>query len=283
MFQKTRKIIMNILKKGMSHTFELSLSKNKNYTKTLLCVRVGGSITAEAALVVPVFVLFLVLFLGIFRIQQVELQVNQALSYTATVLSMDTEMELIKSLRAKSIFIQQLEVEECRESYIKGGWQQMELTLADSDADYVRANVNYEICLPVNLFGKQYVEVNQYAVARRWAGNKSDEDQENSWVYITPFGTAYHKVSSCRYLDLSIWGVTKVQIATLRNKSDGKYKACSVCDAATASGETIVYVTDYGNLYHKSLECRNLKRTVYRVSVDAVSGRSPCQKCYGEE
>lgn len=249
-------------------------------TKTLPCIRDKGSVTVEAACVVPICLLFLVLFLGLFRVQQVEMQVNQALSYTVTELSVDSGWELLEHLQTRSIFLNELKDQGCKKQYIQDGWQGITLSMAESDEFFVRLKATYHICLPVNMFGKQYVEVTQSAVARRWNGGRGSESQSDQWVYITPFGISYHTTPSCRYLDLTIWAAPKVQITTLRNKEGGKYYACTSCGKSAPDSDTgTVYVTDYGELYHQSLDCGSLKRTIYRVRLEQAEGRSLCQKC----
>ena len=259
-------------------------SKKLTNTKTLPCVRIRASITAEAAMAVPIFVLFLVLFLGLFRIEQVELQVNQALSYTASVLAMDGEQSLLDSFQARHLFVNQLKEQECQEQYIQDGFRGITLSLTASDNNVVQITADYHICLPVNLFGKSSVAVTQSAASRRWTGSQRGAEGDSRWVYITPFGTAYHRSSSCRYLDLSVWAAPKGQVQELRNKQGGRYYPCPGCRRTSDGMErSTVYVTDYGSLYHQSLDCKNLKRTVYRVPAKSVENRSPCQKCYGSE
>lgn len=250
-------------------------------TKTLPCIRVQGSLTAEAALVMPFVVLFLALFLGLFRVEQVEMQVNQALSYTVQELAIKTDETLLIPLRAKSLFIKSLKEQGLKAVHIQDGWNGFQLSWAESDAQTIRLRVDYQIRLPMNVFGKQSLGVTQSAMARRWTGQSADAIQSDQWVYVTPYGTAYHKASDCRYLDLSVWATTQAQITTLRNQDGKKYAPCKACITAPEDGNSSIYVTDYGEVYHAALSCIGLKRTVYRISQDLAVGRSPCQKCYG--
>lgn len=261
---------------------KIGIKKCTTYTKTLPCIRIQASITTEAALVVPFFVLFLVLILGLFRVELVETQMNQALSYTVSKVAMEAETDLLEEVKTRAVLLDELKNQECNLAYIENGWQGIGLDMSESDALTVRIRATYQISLPVNVFGKQYVEVIQSAVARRWNGYQSSLYTDNQWVYITPQGTAYHSSSSCSYLDLSIWATDRVRITSLRNKDGSRYDPCNACGAHKKDQEAgTVYVTDYGELYHQSLDCRNLKRTVYRVSLDEMTSRTPCSKCYG--
>ena len=52
-------------------------------TKTLPCIRKKGSMTVGASFALPVFILCMALFLGLFRVLQAETQIEQALNYAA--------------------------------------------------------------------------------------------------------------------------------------------------------------------------------------------------------
>ena len=238
----------------------------------------------------PLFVFFLALFLGLFRVLMVEIQVNEALQYaagTVAAYSFSTDEEesvsdtLLSSVSADVLFYQQLKEEGGDSSHFNGGFVGISVSTAQSDELYVVVTADYEIRLPVAFFGKQYVDVSQHASARKWNGFQDDQaGGDDTYVYVTPYGTVYHKSTSCSYLDLSTRAVSVSELDTLRNKSGGIYYACSSCDAEGAQGT--VYITDYGTEYHTSLSCSRLKRTVYRIALSEVGSRSACSKCYGE-
>lgn len=103
-----------------------------------------------------------------------------------------------------------------------------------------------------------------------------ETDEET--VYVTETGVVYHRDYHCNYLELSIRMVTADSIDGLRNKEQGKYYPCEHCaEKGTQKG---VYITDYGNRYHNSLNCSGLKRTIYAVPLSEASvGRGACTKC----
>ena len=260
--------------------------------KPVLCRRnfsADGSFTVEAAMAAPLFLFFLALFLGLFRVMMVEIQVNEALQYAAGKVAEyiwdeeeDAAGEVLSLVSADALFYEKLEDGGCQSEWLKNGFIGISVGTAESDDLFVNVTADYEIRLPVAYFGLQYVEVSQHASARKWNGWQDGlyGDGEEEWVYITPYGTVYHESTSCSYLDLSVQAVSLSEVDGLRNKSGGIYYACSRCGAEDASGT--VYVTDYGTEYHASLNCSSLKRTVYRVALSEVGDRSACSKCCGD-
>lgn len=251
-------------------------------TKTLLCVRWKASLTVEAAMIMPFFVLFFVLFLALFQVLMTETQMNQALSYTVSKVAMESGrfVSEAENLAVKKMLIEQLKMQGCKEERIVDGWEGI-ICVPVSAGELVRINVIYDVALPFHVFGTQEILVSQSAAARRWSGRKTTESSYTHWVYITPFGAAYHKNISCSYLDLSVWSLLENQVSDARNKAGGRYAPCLLCkdDTVVSGDDTTVYVTDYGRLYHYSLSCSSIKRTVWRVMKENAGSRYPCQKC----
>ena len=102
------------------------------------------------------------------------------------------------------------------------------------------------------------------------------DDLDDEWVYITPYGTVYHRDRACRYLDLNIRAVSRQSLLTLRNADRKIYRPCESCGL---SGNRTVYVTDYGERYHNSLSCSGLKRTIYMIKLSQTGGKKACSKC----
>ena len=111
-----------------------------------------------------------------------------------------------------------------------------------------------------------------YDVERRAEGG----DGEETWVYITDGGSAYHMARNCTHLTLSITLAGKDELEGLRNESGGRYSPCEKCGG---DGSGIVYITREGDRYHNTIECSGLKRSVRCVPLSEAGGRSPCSRC----
>ena len=133
--------------------------------------------------------------------------------------------------------------------------------------------------MPIGFFDIDTFNMSQKSVSRKWIGKAITEASED-YVYITDYGTVYHKSKSCSHLDLSINRVNLGEIKLLRNKNGGKYSACSKC-AEKIPEFSMVYVTDYGTLYHGDVSCSALKRTIRIVPLSEVFDMPACSKCGG--
>lgn len=179
---------------------------------------------------------------------------------------------------AEVLFRKHLKEQNARMEYIRGGALGISLLGTDMEGDYVHIKAEYRIKLPIGLFGKHEFLVHQQAKSRKWTGDNQAESESVEWVYITPTGSAYHSTAQCPYLDLSIRTVAFEEVEKQRNHSGGKYKVCRKCGKGCGS---LVYITDYGDVYHGDIACTGLKRSVQRVKLSEISGRHACSKCGG--
>lgn len=107
-------------------------------------------------------------------------------------------------------------------------------------------------------------------------GNETDSESSGETVYVTATGKVYHKDLNCTHIKLSIQSISRDSLSEKRNVSGGKYHACEKCGAGI--GNT-VYITEYGDRYHSSLDCSGLKRSVVEVHKEDLEGWKACSKC----
>lgn len=96
-------------------------------------------------------------------------------------------------------------------------------------------------------------------------------------VYVTEYGTVYHESRACSYLNVVIRSAALAEVEQERNSSGRKYTLCERCDNRTAT-ET-VYLSAGGTRYHLVADCSALKRTVEEKSRDDVADLPACHKC----
>jgi hypothetical protein len=271
--------------------------------------RLPASLTVEAAFAVPLVMFLLLLILGFFYVLQTEICVTQALSDTARKMAaaygtVETAADSFAGLDRKQVSGEQNRAKQflkkavsvgtakgmvsadlgkngCWLDAIRGGAGGVLLSGSDTAGDYVDLKAVYVVKMPISFFGLRDLPLKVHVKARKWTGYREESEggSNNGTVYITPYGKAYHKTTSCRYLDLSIRAVGIGEVAGLRNLDGGKYYRCSCC----RSGSTQVYITNYGTEYHSDRGCRDLKRTIFQVKEGDVGSRHPCSGCCGGE
>ncbi len=117
---------------------------------------------------------------------------------------------------------------------------------------------------------------------RTWTGRSTDQDfkwnqkgKETPVVYVARNGEVYHTDPECTHIRLSVRSVPDSQLEKLRNEGGEKYHACELC----GGGSGTVYITDFGNRYHGSLQCSGLKRSILEIPAAELDGLRPCSRC----
>lgn len=241
----------------------------------------SGSLTVEAAIILPLLTYFFVSILFFFRIMQVQIVVQDAINNTGRKMALSREKDTGVALAiAKGMFLSEIEDKTLIESYVEGGAWGVSLTESQFDEEQIHLKANYQICLPMQLFWKVEFDMQQQADCRRWNGwhYSADNEGADTWVYVTETGVVYHIKETCSHLELSIRSVKKEQLADLRNESGGRYRTCSQCGDGDAIGGN-VYITNQGACYHVDLNCSGIKRTVHMIRKSEVENRSCCSRC----
>ena len=254
-----------------------------------------GSFTVEAALILPALACFFSFILFFFQIMQIQLSVQTALEKTGRNLAIlavrevdgegDEKENVVDSVGylalAKASVYLELQKDAYIQKYVNGGAMGISLLLSEMDGDYILLNVNYKVKFPLEILGKQSFNISQQTCFRKWTGwHVVDiQKQKDMLVYVTMYGEVYHMRKSCPYLTLSVQKVKRAYVPILRNANGAKYKECFACKNENADC-TFVYVTQYGEKYHYSMECRGLKRTIYQKSISEVGEMESCTKCW---
>lgn len=246
------------------------------------CTSIDGSYTLEAAVIIPLFVGFMVSLLIFFRVMQVQTEVQEALSYASRMTAVEC-CELNNKggnlATSEALFRKEVAKYSPVKQFVRHGTAGISLISSKFDGDYIHLKAKYEVKLPIGFFGKTGINICQSSISRKWTGkNIADSGTSDPYVYYTDTGTVYHTTASCRYLDLTVRAENYANVGGLRNLGGAKYYACS-CVVAGISGNATVYVTDYGTNYHSSMNCHGLKRTVHMVKLSEVGGKPACSKC----
>lgn len=218
----------------------LSICPNE---RTSLCILRRGSLTVEAALIMPFFLMVLLTFFSFF-------------SHYASA----AELKGKAAAEAKKVGIVMGSM---------GAAESGDVTI------YKTAQTEWLWVNPFQI-SKQVV---QKAVCRGWIGF-TELGITETYVYITPEGSVYHLYSDCTHLNLSIRQVDLVTAKKSKNDYGQKYRKCELCNSSFG---ILVYITSEGDCYHSERSCSGLKRTIRQVPLSQVSGRSACIRCMSRE
>lgn len=254
--------------------------------ETPQCTCLLGSLTVEAAVIIPLFAAFFSFLLFYFQVMNVQLAVQGALEESARELAILSVKELegpeeeIHYLPIANGLVAFKLSEKGVLHYVRGGIAGVSLFQSDFGQDEICLRADYVMCFPIKIFGNRDFLVSQSAYYRKWNGlsGRAVKSESDELVYMTEHGEVYHVKRSCPYLALSIRKILRGQLEKERNESGEKYEACEVCCKKDNFGSA-VYVTDYGDRYHDTMTCSGLKRTIYQKRLSEVGGVPSCRKC----
>ncbi|RDU25076.1 TadE/TadG family type IV pilus assembly protein [Anaerosacchariphilus polymeriproducens] len=247
--------------------------------------RIAGSFSVEAALVLPLFLWFVITLFYFFIFINIQGDITLGMSKVCKELGQyqfcqEEYSNYFTENYVKESILCEIKKSKFNNSCIKDGLSGINCKLDNINKNRIDILLKYNFHVPVPLFDLAKWPVVQRSYVHSWTGfdkNETNKNQEET-VYITEDGSAYHKYRSCAYLDLNIRSVEMKDISKIRNKSGRKYLPCEKCVKSKQC--KIVYITDWGDKYHTSLNCSGLKRTVYAVPISQVGNRHKCPKCW---
>jgi len=261
-----------------------------------------GSLTLEAAMVLPIILLIFTGFLSFFSFLEIEVRLQNALNYVSQRIAAyyyvvdhleaeniteeiqaEVALPVIKTALTPGI-VKEMVCEELGDAFsdekiIVGGKSGLSFIGSGYDSVYqtIRVQVYYRLQIPLFSGISLSKMISQKAVYRAWTGSNFEESSEETYVYVTQNGTVYHTSLSCTYLNISAREVAFSTLEALRNMNGEKYTACSLC--CKESTAEIVYVTNYGNKYHLDQNCTAIRRDVKTIPLSEVGELPLCERC----
>lgn len=104
-------------------------------------------------------------------------------------------------------------------------------------------------------------------------GTEAGQEQ----VYVARYGVVYHTDSHCIYLNPQIREVPASRLDTIRSGDGSIYHACELCHPQKSG---MVLITKEGNRYHCDPSCGGIGRSVSEMTKDqAAENLRPCPIC----
>lgn len=261
--------------------------ESKRRTVPSVSFSLSGSLTVEAALVLPLFLGAVLALAGLFQALSVCERINYQLCMAGRELAAySLARDGISITEAYAAFYGEAAAGDIPVSGIVGGYGGILLNVSeDENRGTVELKAVYRIRIPGYLIADRSVMVTDRIYFRPWIGGKlaeasvHDGESGSSQVYVAEHGVVYHTNAACTYLQLSIHQHTLAQVANLRNKYGAKYYPCESCGNG-ATGNS-VYITDTGRAWHWDRQCSGLKRELHTCSEEEAveKGLRPCSRC----
>ncbi len=262
-----------------------------------------GSMTVEASIALPLFIFFFVNIMTLFNIVKVQSDIGAAFHQTGSEMSLRAfDLRYAEGMGseggatgidalvgAAGVFYAKSRIrdylgDELEKSVVTNGtdgisflWSRV--LLGNDIIDLVG---DYKVHPLIPLIGfKEFTVRNRY-YGHAWTGYDislglgADEEQEEV-VYVTETGEVYHRNIDCGHLYIKVRSADFGNISHERNNSGTRYLPCEYCGGGIAAGN--VFVTDYGDRYHSTINCQGLKRKIYTIKLSEVGGRRPCSSC----
>lgn len=258
-----------------------------------------GSMTVEAAIVVPLFLFFIYGLLCTGQMLLTNAEVSRSLTQTARqtaklyylselkkettdVYGTDNPVSGDGQVRdsgggspagygaAKARFMSM--VDSGKLSGVRGGAAGISLAgsrvLNSRDEVELKAGYFYEV--PVPLIGNRYIHLRCCAVSKAYTGRKGGfglSGAGGEYVYVTEHGSVYHDDPACTYISISVKRAGDPSLAGRR--------ICRHCRGSDGSG----YVTVYGDVIHTNRNCSSINRTVRLIPKGDTGNMRRCSRC----
>jgi hypothetical protein len=300
--------------------FEVSGMRNNN--KYICKKGIRASLTVEAALVMPIFLYFMLAFLYFLQVFSLQEQLQAAmtkmglnLAKTAYIYSdfidsedaqafdqtifgkeLDINLQEITSAAMNGSLLKlyagkYIDMDKINHSCIKDGFEGISFFYSRilNEEECIDIIAKYRISIPIRLFIIDDMQIIQRVRLRGWTGyevsakySMEEVETQDKTVYITETGSVYHYDKNCSHIKLSVQSVFGLP-SELRNNYGGKYYPCEVCITGTENEYGAYFITSDGTRYHSRRDCSGIKRNVKEIKLSEIDGKKPCKRCGSKE
>ena len=245
-----------------------------------------GSMSVEAAIVLPLFFRALAAFLLLCKLFYFYYETETALIETARQIARQEyftsqeNREGNASLLTRTLFMKNRKQGD-EAAGLSADYYDFSGTTYLAESKELCICLKYRVKIPLFLLGNWSIRMSHSIVQKAWNGyapvSQKSEGTENT-VYLARDGEVYHTDGTCYHLSVNIDVVDDTALYY-----DGKTskRPCEHCVGKNGRQE-ILYVTEDGECYHESLSCSGLIRRISistREQAVLEEGRSLCSDC----
>lgn len=276
--------------------------------RTFLFSSRKGSLTLEAALVLPIYMFFLITVLYILNILHIQNVLQSAMEEAARNINsyayvaeqfeelQDDERAVIGShdagfvltlaknqvskISIRNSFLNDRIKNIADSSYINNGYKGIIISFGTSDfSDYVDFNISYMIKLPFLPADIFYIPVTQRCYFKPFVGTDITEKEGayTEYVYVTATGSVYHTTPYCTYLNRYYDIITEDEMNVSWDTAEG-YHACPHCAYDQPIGPAS-FLCPGRKVYHNRTDCAYIETFVYKIPKDQVGNKPMCSRC----
>lgn len=254
------------------------------------CIR--GSMTVEAAVILPLVLLFF-LHLGSCmemlrlhgRLAFALWQTGRELTVYGAAMEGTGEGSGIPDLAVSYLYVDSRVKQILGRDYLDSspltyGSQGLNYLASEylEDEDAVNIIITYQVNPKITMFHFPYFRMVSRYYGRAWTGYAVGEETGRTvYVYVTDEGEVWHCRADCSYLKLSIYEAAPETVWMLRNRDGERYRACSRCEDWPVCN--LVYLTEEGNRYHTVRGCPALLRSIRAIEWRENIPYRPCSRC----
>ncbi len=270
----------------------------KRASVTASLKKVKGSMTVEAALVLPLFLFAMIALIYMTEVLRFSGNLQTAMSETAREASVYSYpfkeltgkssiggaagSKIMGAAGAKAVVIEMLGKDYIAGSPVRSGSGGISFIHSDILKDeMIDLAVVWKTDIPFIPDELRPVKIIDRARVRAFTGydnthgSESGSDEEETIVYVTDYGKVYHTSRECSHLKLTIMTVGRSEVKSKRNEYGAKYYECEYCGDKSSTG---YFITTDGDRYHTSRSCPGLKRTIHEVYL-SETGLPACSAC----
>ena len=142
--------------------------------------------------------------------------------------------------------------------------------------DTVQIFVSYEARPHWKVPGFRTLRMENHYFGRLWTGYALSET-ENELFYLAENAEVFHRDVNCSHLKLQPYQTTSASLALAVNASGSHYRACGIC--AKGVLPDVIWISPEGDCHHYRRDCSGLKRTVRAVNWEEAKKYRACSRC----